>query len=183
MIQRIQSILLALVAVGIALLFKFPMATYVAEPGVQSYTVTTQIDLVAKQNPAMLRQIEAGGGSVYMDQSTAGIHMWPMIVIALAVAALSLGCIFLYKNRILQMRLVSVAFLLNVIYVGLLFLWCVDSYGKTVAAFAASLQCGPTHTVYAAGTWIPIITMGLLFLAQRAIRRDELKVRAADRLR
>ena len=33
------------------------------------------------------------------------------------------------------------------------------------------------------GTIIPIVTVILLFLAQRAIKKDEMKVRAADRLR
>lgn len=183
MIQRIQSLLLALTAVGIALLFRFPITTYVAEPGAQNYIVNAELDLIPKQNPAMLQQIEAGSGNVYMDQSTAGMHMWPMMVLALLVAAISLASIFLYKNRILQMRMVSVAFLLNVIYVGLVFLWCADKYSKVVAAFATSLQCGTTHTIYAAGTWIPIVTIVLLFFAQRAIRNDEMKVRAADRLR
>ena len=33
------------------------------------------------------------------------------------------------------------------------------------------------------GTIVPIVNVILLFLAQRAIKKDEMKVRAADRLR
>lgn len=183
MIQRVQSILLALTAVTIALLFRFPISTYVAEPGIQNYTVNAKLNLIPQAAPTMNDQILAGSGTVNMDPSLGNVQTWPMIVLALLVAALSLAAIFMYKNRVLQLRVVAFAFLLNVIYEGLIFLFYVDKFGKGVETFANSLQCGVTHTAYAAGTWIPIASIVLLFLAQRAIRKDEMKVRAADRLR
>lgn len=183
MIQRVQSLLLLLAALGMALLLKFPIATYVAEPGIQNYTVRASLDLLPKNNADMLRQIEAGSGTVTMDPSNAAMHTWPAIALAAICFVLALACIFLYKNRILQMRMVAFALLANVVYVGLLFLWLIDKYGKAVEGFAATLQCGPLHTLYEAGTWIPLATLALFFFAQRAIRKDEMKVRAADRLR
>ncbi len=175
--------LLALAAIAMALLFRFPVATYVAEPGIQNYTVNAELNLVPKACPAMNDQILAGSGIVNMDPSISNVHTWPMIVLALLVAAISLAAIFMYRNRVLQLRVVAFAFLLNVIYEGLIFLLYVDKFGKGVENFANSLQCGVTHAVYAAGTWIPMASIVLLFLAQRAIRKDELKVHAADRLR
>lgn len=183
MIQRVQSILLALAAVAMVLAFRFPIATYVAEPGVQNYTVNSSLNLIPKASPAMNDQILAGSGTVEMDPSLSNVHTWPLMVLALAVAVISLAAIFMYKNRVLQLRVVAFAFLLNVLYEGLIFLLYVDRFGKGAEAFANSLQCGATHTVYATGTWIPVASIVLLFLAQRAIRRDETKVRAADRLR
>ncbi len=38
-------------------------------------------------------------------------------------------------------------------------------------------------TTYSVATWAAVAAVALLFLAQRAIKRDEAKVRAADRLR
>ncbi len=183
MIQRIQSLLLAVAALGIVLLFRFPIATFTAETPGESYYVTSELNLLAKENPAMLQQIEAGSGEIGMDQSMADMQMWPLMALALATAAIALAGIFMYKNRIRQMRWVSIAFVLNIIYVGLLFLLYVDNYGEAVQHFAQQFQVNNLHTTYAAGTWIPIGTLVLLFFAQRAIRRDEMKVRAADRLR
>ncbi|MDY5968456.1 MAG: DUF4293 domain-containing protein [Bacteroidales bacterium] len=183
MIQRIQSLFLLLAALGMALLLKFPIASYMAEPGIQNYTMAASLELIPKSNPNMLRQIEAGSGLVTMDPSNAALHTWPALTLAGICFVLALTCIFLYKNRILQMRLVAFALLVNVAYVGLLFLWLIDKYGKAAEGFAATLQCGPMHTIYEAGTWIPLATLALFFFAQRAIRKDELKVRAADRLR
>ncbi len=183
MIQRIQSLLLAAVALGIVLLFRFPIATFTAETPGQGYYVTSELHLIAEAAPDMWQQIEKGESKVVVGQNLSDIQTWPLIVLAIATAVTALACIFMYKNRIRQMRWVSIAFVLNIIYVGLLFLLYVDSYGETVLALSQSLLVDNLHTVYAAGTWIPIGTLVLLFLAQRAIRRDEMKVRAADRLR
>ncbi len=183
MIQRIQSLLLAVAALGIILLFRFPIATYTAETPGQGYYVNAELNLIPQSNPAMLQQIEAGSGEINMDQSLGEMAMWPLMALALVVAAIALAGIFMYKNRIRQMRWVSIAFVLNIIYVGLIFLLYADKYGEKVLAFAQGFMVDNLHITYAAGTWIPIGTLVLLFFAQRAIRRDEMKVRAADRLR
>ena len=184
MIQRIQSLLLLLAALGMALLLRFPIATYAAQPGAEGgYAVQASLDLIPKGNPHMLRQIEAGGGTVTMDPSVAALRTWPAMAVAALCFALMLASIFLFKNRVLQMRVVAFAMLANVAYIGMLFLWLAERYGKAVEAFAAQWHSAPVATNYQAGTWLPMGTLALLFLAQRAIRKDELKVRAADRLR
>lgn len=182
MIQRIQSFLLVLAAVGVVLMFMFPIATYSALSEQSNYVVSAELNLFPKSNPDMLKQIESGL-DVQMEQA-GHIHTWPLVVLALAVGVVSLVSIFLYRNRVVQMRVVMVGFLLNVVYVALLFLWAVDAYGHEFTTFATGIMgLDEPHTVYSAGTYIPFVTLVLLFFAQRAIKRDELKVRAADRLR
>jgi hypothetical protein len=45
------------------------------------------------------------------------------------------------------------------------------------------MACTDIHTHYAVGAFLPIVAAILFFLAQRSIKADEEKVRAADRLR
>ena len=78
------------------------------------------------------------------------------------------------------MRMVAVAFLLNVAYVFLLFFWAVDAYGKNVVQY---FHCGELHVTWFVGAYAPIVSLVFLVLAHRAIKKDEMKVRAADRLR
>ena len=79
-----------------------------------------------------------------------------------------------------QMRVVTVGFLLNVIYVFVLFFWAVDAYGKTMAQ---AMGCGDPKVTWLAGAYAPIVAIVFFVLAHRGIKKDEMKVRAADRLR
>ena len=102
-----------------------------------------------------------------------------MLLLLIVSALLCIAIIFLYKNRVRQMRWVALAFLLCVLYIFLVFFWATEAYTKHIAyLFSAAPEVS-----YSVGTWTPIVAAVLLFLAQRAIRKDEMKVRAADRLR
>lgn len=177
MIQRIQTLWLLLAFTGLTLLFMFPAVTFHGEY-MAGCTMDGSLSLVPKDNPEMLSQLSAGG-SVVFDQ-TQFFHIWPLAVLVALTAVLTLVCIFLFKNRVLQMRLVSVAFLMNVVYVFLLLFWAVD---KFAGAFKTALGNDQVDMGYGLGVWIPLGTIVLLMLAQRAIKKDESKVRAADRLR
>ena len=184
MIQRIQSFLLVLAAVCVALLFMFPVATYTAEPGPLGNLATSELNLFPKSNGDLYEQVTTGT-DVVVGQSETAFHSWPLVVLAFATGVIALVSIFLYRNRIVQMRVVAGGFLLNVVYLFLVFLWATDSYARSFCSMAASVlgDVTPVHTVYSVGAFIPIVSLVLLFLAQRAIRSDEMKVRAADRLR
>lgn len=78
-----------------------------------------------------------------------------------------------------QIRVVAVAFLLDVIYAGFLFLWIIDSQAKALAM----QNVEGIHIVYGISSYIPIAQIILLILAQRAIRKDEKLVRSSERLR
>lgn len=181
MIQRIQSLLIVLAACAMALSFMFPITSYYAESEA-GYVVNASLGLIPQSNPEMLSQIEAGT-DITMDQS-GYIHIWPLSVLCGLVIAISVASIFIFKNRMLQVRIVAVAFLLNVVFVALVFFWAATSFDKSFFSFAQLMNCTGAHEMhYSVGTWSPVASIVLLVMAQRAIKRDEAKVRAADRLR
>ena len=167
MIQRIQSFYLVLAAVCVVLLFMFPITVY------SGADMASELNLIPKET------VNNSDGFITFLGQEGFIHVWPLIAIAVLVGAITLVSIFLYKNRVRQMRWVAFAFLLSVVYIFLVFFWATESYSKHIA----HLFLEPPTVTYSVGTWVPIVEAVLLFLAQRAIRKDEMKVRAADRLR
>ena len=180
MIQRIQSVWLVLAVCCIALCFMFPVAQYKLDIASTQQTVEARLDLVPKSNPDMLEQMQNIDPVVTFSQRDSDFHTWPLVALAVLAVVVALVSIFLYANRMRQMRIVAVAFLLNVAYVFLLFFWAVDAYGKTVMKY---MQCADLQVTWYVGAYAPIVSLVLLILAHRAIKRDEAKVRAADRLR
>ena len=108
------------------------------------------------------------------------VKTWPLVVLTIASGLIALGSIFMYKNRVRQMRVVAVGFLLGVVDLFLIFIWAVDSF---VDQATQAMACTEVHVSYGVATWAIIAAVVLMFLAQRFIRKDEEKVRAADRLR
>lgn len=180
MIQRVQSLWLVLAVCCIALCFMFPVAKYQVAMPATGQTAEARLDLVAHDNPDMFDQIQQMAPVVEYSQKTSGFYSWPLIVLAALTVAVMLLCIFLFGNRVRQMRIVAVAFLLNVAYVFLLFFWAVDAYGKEFARVMAGSGLEVTWFV---GAYAPIVSLVFLILAHRGIKKDEAKVRAADRLR
>ena len=180
MIQRVQSFWLVLAVCCMVMCFMFPVAQYKLTLADSQQTVEARLDLVAKSNPDMLDQYQSQVPVVTFGQADSGFHSWSLIALAVLTAVVMLLCVFLYKNRVRQMRVVAVAFLLNVAYVFLLFFWAVDAYGKTVMQYFHGSNLQVTWFV---GAYAPIVSLVLLILAHRGIKKDEAKVRAADRLR
>ena len=74
----------------------------------------------------------------------------------------------------------SIAFIINVVYVFLVFFWAVDSYAGT---FQQAMGVETPQIAWQAGAYLPLASLVFFVLAQRGIKKDEAKVRAADRLR
>lgn len=163
-----------------ALCFMFPAAQYRLDMAATGQQAEAQLNLIGQNNPEMLTQIQEIAPVVGYSQQASGFKTWPLVVLAALTGIIALVAIFLYKNRILQMRVVAVGFLLNVIYVFLLFFWAVDGYGKT---FAQALGGSGLEVSWFVGAYAPLASIVLLILAHRGIKKDEAKVRAADRLR
>ncbi|MFM2136803.1 MAG: hypothetical protein RL021_2203 [Bacteroidota bacterium] len=144
MIQRIQTLFLLVVALLSALLFYIPV-----------YTIP------------VVSPVEPVAGNDYLVSSNTLLS-----IINGSVGILSLVCIFLFRNRNLQMRLANVNLLLICILIGLLF-FLADTLGTTRQAPIS----------YGYGSYLPLIQLIFTFLASRAIRKDEELVRSADRLR
>ena len=100
------------------------------------------------------------------------MNHWGLFVLALIIALLSLYIVFLYKKRKLQMRLTMLGMLLTV---GYLVYYTVEAV-KLTNALQASYG-------FKFDLALPIITIILLFMARRAIRKDEVLVRMSNRLR
>ena len=100
------------------------------------------------------------------------MNHWGLFVLALIIALLSLYIVFLYKKRKLQMRLTMLGMLLTV---GYLVYYTVEAV-KLTNAIQASYG-------FKFALALPIITIILLFMARRAIRKDEVLVRMSNRLR
>ncbi|NVO04199.1 MAG: DUF4293 domain-containing protein [Bacteroidetes bacterium] len=96
----------------------------------------------------------------------------PLIIEIILITLLAFGTIFLFKNRPLQIKLIRFNILLNVVYLVTVF-WSVDTIEKQTNFL-------PNYLI---GAVIPIVSLVLLFLAGRAINKDEKLVKSADRLR
>jgi ABC-type phosphate/phosphonate transport system permease subunit len=177
MIQRKQTIFLILAACAFAVSFMFPIASFEAKAPL-GVPVTGHLRLIAKEVPETMSQI-LNGEPVEIGQR-AYVNTWPLIALTIVAALIALGSIFLYKNRVRQMRVVAVGFLLGVIDIFLVFIWAVDSFVDQATQAMAGTD---VKTTYGIATWAMIVAIVLMFLAQRSIKKDEEKVRAADRLR
>lgn len=172
MIQRIQTLWLALAVLCMVLCFTLPLASYslITVDGTEH---TARFGLV-QDSSEELQQITDNPMPMHR------MATWPLIALAMGTMLVSLVAIFFYHNRVLQMRVVAMALLLCMAYIALVFIWAVDAYGKLATDYLKSM---PAQTTWMAGSFVPLAALVLLVLAQRSIKRDENKVRAADRLR
>ncbi|MEI6851568.1 MAG: DUF4293 domain-containing protein [Bacteroidota bacterium] len=149
MIQRIQSLYLLLVIIAYTLLFFFPIATYTAMSSDNLTEITTRFSLLGITN--------ANSNSTI-----------PLMVAVVLLAIAVLVTIFLYKKRLLQIKITAIVLLAHM--------------GLVVALFYSGGKIG-ANPAYDAGMYIALIPLVFLVLANRAIRRDEKMVRSTDRLR
>ena len=180
MIQRIQSFWLVLAACCVALCLMVPVAEYHYTETANHGQVEADLGLLPKSHPEMFDQLANNADVITISQTATKMPTWPLAAGAAVVVLLSVVCIFLYKNRVRQVKWVGVTFLLNVVFVLALLFWGVDSYADRLVALVPGEGMKIT---WFAGAYSPIISLIFLVLARSAIRRDEAKVRAADRLR
>ena len=180
MIQRIQTLWLLFAIACMALCFLFPTASYRLEDPVLSQTTEAQLDLIAKNNPEMPNEIANLEPVVTFSQKDSGFKTWPLIVLASLTIAVSALSIFLFGKRTRQVKVVMVGFMLNLAYAFVVFFWAVDQYADIVKNY---MHINDMTVSWHIGADLPRASLLFLFLAQRAIRKDEAKVRAADRLR
>lgn len=102
-----------------------------------------------------------------------GLPTWPLSALFIVVSVLAFLNIFFYKHRIRQMRICTFLIMISVGATGMIF------YYITMA----KQQLEGAITLHQWRIIIPAIIMILLYLAFRRIRRDELMVKAYDRIR
>lgn len=155
MIQRIQTVYWALAIVGaIASLFA-PLATF-----------------------AGLETITLFGTGFNSDVEVDMLFSpWAWSALQIVAAIILLGCIAMFNNRQLQMRvsrLATLIFFLNVV-VGFVLVNNAAS-GLAEAGYEVQLQHG-------FGLILPLISVVLTMMGSRAVKKDEDLIRSADRLR
>lgn len=154
MIQRIQSLylLLATILMGITLLT--PIASFTVASG-DVYTLSA----------FSLSSAEA-------SQNT----LWMAIVMLLATV-LPLVTIFLFKRRMLQVRLcaVEIVFLLGCIAFEAIYFW--------LSGANALEDMGIEHRHLGWAAIMPVVSLVFVALAARATFQDEITVRSFDRIR
>lgn len=101
------------------------------------------------------------------------LQTWPLTLFFALVSGLAFLNVFSYKNRVRQMRLCIFLILISVGMVGMMFYY----------AWVVQTTFESTQTVYQWRFVIPLIVIVLLYLAFRGIRKDELMVKAYDRIR
>ena len=106
---------------------------------------------------------------------------WALATISVAIPALALVTIFLFKRRLLQARLNIMNVVLCLGYYALLALY-VAYIVKGYEPIGEQTLAGADWylTVWAA---IPVVNLVLTMMATRRILKDEALVRAADRIR
>ncbi len=88
----------------------------------------------------------------------------------ISISLLSLVVIFLYKNRVLQYKLGNLLVVFNVFLTGLFFL-------------LDFLNIVPKNISFSFGSFLPIISAFLAYIAAYLIKKDEQLVRSVDRIR
>ena len=150
MIQRIQSLYLLAVTIAAVVMMSAPIGHFVT-PSKQIFEMGTLLIADAAGNPV-------------------NYEPWPLFVLLQAVAILSLVTIFLFKNRLLQIRLTVISTVLLLVYCLAAFTYVFTLKGESVFV--------PAWTVC-----LPPIGIILNWMAIRGIRKDDNLVKSYDRLR
>lgn len=179
MIQRIQSLWLLLAACCMGLCLLVPVAKYqFVDMPAEGQRVEARLDLFARGDTMLVPQMDEPV-SQYSQRLT-GMETWPLVTIVVVCMAVAIAALFLFKRRSLQARLSAFGFILSVVYAFLLFFWAVDHYADLLAAGMGGAK---PEVAWNLGAFAPLASMVFFFLAQRAIKKDEALVKAADRLR
>ncbi|WP_018476455.1 DUF4293 domain-containing protein [Pontibacter roseus] len=165
MIQRIQTVFLALIVIAMVSLLFLPLwsktdATTGDEVVLTAWELTSQ--------PASTLG-EAAQASSHPNQSAIAIA-----ILAIVAAGIAIYEIFQYKSRITQMKFGLINALVLVALFGTSFYY---------ANYVGNAMAAGNNGSYEAGFYMPILALLLNALANRFIKRDEDLVRSVDRLR
>ncbi len=173
MIQRIQSVYLAVAAILCIVCLCLPIGHFTDATGEECATMyNLWIHIPAPIGSTIMTS--APSAPVLAMEAT-GDHVftpWALFVLLVLTATGQILCIFFYKQRLVQSRL---ALLCSILLIG----WYI-LYG--IFAYIIPQQ---TETSFQLSPWaaFPALSCILSYLAFRAILKDEMLVRSLDRLR
>ncbi|OQX80369.1 MAG: hypothetical protein B6D61_02065 [Bacteroidetes bacterium 4484_249] len=164
MIQRIQTLFLALAVVANVLLFFYPVVSITEFTEVHGDVLETDY-----------YEMSALGISDPSPDSIPTLDFMaclPMMIVSLIIIIFTTYAIFKYKNRPHQLKLVKLSIFLNIILIAGVFL----NYPKFMTDANISIEQGM-------GAYFPLISLVLLVVANRYILKDHKLVSSVDRLR
>lgn len=154
MIQRVQTLYLLVGFLLISAMINMPLLQLMADNGDLFYFKSYGV-------------VSAGEDSV-------NIYMtWPLVIMFVVIALISLVSIFLYKNRVLQIRLIIYNMILLVGLIGMIFFFY-TTFTNEFGVVKKTLEIAVTF---------PLVALIVNYLALRNIRKDEAIIRSMDRLR
>jgi hypothetical protein len=162
MIQRRQTIFMLLSAIVSGLLFFMPLASFETGDSAMRFTI------FGIQNP-----IE----TLTLSKS----YTWPLIALTVLMTVLPIYTIFIYKKRELQVKLCHLAMLLNIVFIGLVFLYYDNDIQKIIAAVEGDSY--ELDVAYFFGMAFPLVNLVLEILAIKGIKKDIALLKSIDRLR
>ncbi|MHA4737496.1 DUF4293 domain-containing protein [Dyadobacter sp. MSC1_007] len=158
MLQRIQTIFLAITIIGMGLFLAFPIWSKVAANGIQ------QANLTAIRLHHQINEVQSNEQPVYY-----------LIILAILVAGVAAYAIFQFRNRILQSALCAVNSILMTVIMGLVIYF---TFYKTAKLFDPELP-----GKYDIGFFGLVGAMLANVFANRFIRKDEREVQQSKRFR
>lgn len=153
MLQRIQTVYLLAVVALIATMFFLPLASFQLE--------------------GLFYTFDVAGVNTAVGEPELIYATWGLFGLAALIALIALVTIFLYKKRVLQIRL-SVFNVLLMIGFYAVFFFFVRTFKNDMGITAFSVKFALS---------LPLISMILSYLAIRNIGADEALVRSLNRLR
>lgn len=153
MIQRIQTVYWFLAALMACMMLPFEWMQLIVADGDYTFAASG------------ISKITSGA----VDTVVNGI---PLMVYIIAYAVLNLVIIFLYKNRILQTRLTTIAIILAIGLYAVIAFYRFMSFNVDVVS-----------TNFNYPLLFPLVCLFFDYLAQRGVIKDEIKVRSLDRIR
>ncbi len=158
MLQRIQSVYLAIVALAALLLFFFPLANYYNDLH-GNYKFFIYGVRCMDPEPKVLFST---------------FFTIPLVILTLASFIFSVSTISLYKKRFLQIRICAFNMITNIVLIMVIFFF----YATRIQSMTLT---EPQYNFV--GMALPLVSIVFLILSNRAIRKDEVLVKSADRLR
>ncbi|MGE0090576.1 MAG: DUF4293 domain-containing protein [Bacteroidales bacterium] len=152
MIQRIQTVYFFVIAILMGSMFFYPFA-----------------ELLAPDNQVFAYYFN---GLFIENNNSAYFLTIPPAILLCSITLISIISIFLYKKRILQIRLSAFNLLLMLGYVGLNYYY--------IKSFSSQLTGVISYNLIVI---FPLISAILTYLAIRAIGKDEALLRSLDRIR
>ena len=171
MIQRIQSVFLALIVVAMLGVLALPLWTK-TDPATGEVATLTAFSLSSEPGRAT-----AASGAISTSQHTAE-STWYLGILALLTAAVAAYEIFQYRNRLQQMKMGLLNSVLIASTLGALVytvIYKAEFYMGGVAGQPAA-TVGTKHPAF----WLPMVALVCNVLANRFIKKDDDFVRSAN---